>query len=145
MGYLRRPAYMEKSAFFSKLWDKAKTGLKKAVEYSPIGLANKAVKAVTGVDAMSAVTNLGSKMVGNAITGAKALGSGITGGLSAAWKGATDPNASMMSRLFGATPIGMMWNGLSGAGQGMKQSIQGSMGGAGSSTNLGSGGAHTNL
>lgn len=141
MGYLRRPVYIEKNAFFGKLLDKAKTGLKKAIEYSPIGLANKAVKAVTGVDAMSAVTNLGSKMGGAAASGAKALGSGISSGISSAWNGVMGPDASMMSRLFGATPIGMIWN----SANGMQKSIRNSMGGAGSSTNLGSGGAHTNL
>lgn len=141
MGYLRNTTYMEKAAFLGGLWNKIKKGVKTAVDYSPIGLANKAVKAVTGFDAMSAATNLGSKMVNNAITGAKAVGSGIAGGFSAAWNGATDSNASMMSRLFGATPIGMMWNGASG----MRQSIQNSIGGAGTTTNMGSGGAHTNL
>ena len=141
MGYLRNKNYIEKTAFFGSIWDKVKSGVKTAIEYSPIGLANKAVKAVTGVDTMSAVTNLGSKMVNNAVTGAKAVGSGISGGFSAAWNGITDSNAGMMSRLFSATPIGMMWNGANG----MRQSIQNSMGGAGTATNMGSGGAHTNL
>lgn len=141
MGYLRQPTHIEKTAFFKKLKD----GFKRVVDSSPIGLANKAVKAVTGFDAMSSATNLGSKMLSNAWTGTKALGSGLMGGLSAAWKGATDPNASMMSRMFGLTPIGMSWNMLGGMAKGTMQSFQGSMGGAGSATNLGSGGAHTNL
>lgn len=116
MGYLRQPTHIEKSAFFKKL----KEGFKKAMEWSPVNLANKAVKSVTGIDAMGTAANAAKTNLNTA-----------AGGLSSIWKGATDSNQSWWSRALSLTGAGMMFNGAKGAGQGFMNSMGGK--------------AHTNL
>lgn len=94
MGYLRNTEALEKNAFFSKLWEKAKTNLG--------NMKDAATNLVTG---KGSLRDLGSTMTGGAIAASKPDTNIKSGGGAGSSGG-----GGWLSKAWNVSPLGMMTN-----------------------------------